>query len=279
MIQINAKQVKELRDITNVGMMECKRALQEAEGNLENAIKLLRERGMASAAKKADRAANEGQVDIAISADGKIASMVEVNCETDFVAKNENFQNFVAGLAAKGLEAGDNTLAAIEKDNIAVKINEIGENMILARNTSYELQGAGAIGRYIHLGGKVGVMVEIGCENDANTASAALVELGKEVALHIAAASPQALTRDGLDQSLVAAEKELFAKQVEGKPANIVEKIIGGKLEKYYSQIVLIEQGFVKDPDISISDLLAKTGKEIGDTLSIRRYVRYQIGG
>lgn len=279
MIQINAKQVKELRDITNVGMMECKRALQEAEGNLENAIKLLRERGMASAAKKADRAANEGQVDIAITADGKTASMVEVNCETDFVAKNENFQNFVAGLAAKGLEAGDNELAAIEKDNIAVKINEIGENLILARNTRYELQGAGAIGRYIHLGGKVGVMVEIGCENDANTASAALVELGKEVALHIAAASPQALTRYGLDQALVAAEKELFAKQVEGKPANIVEKIIGGKLEKYFSQIVLLEQGFVKDPDISITDLLAKTGKEIGDTLSIRRYVRYQIGG
>lgn len=278
-MEISAKQVKELRDITNVGMMECKKALQEAAGNIDEAIKLLRERGMASAAKKADRAANEGQVDIAVSADGKTASMVEVNCETDFVAKNENFQKFVAGLAAKGLEAADNQLATMEKDNVAVKISEIGENLILARNTCYKLQGPGAIGRYIHLGGKVGVMVEIGCENDSHTNAASLVDLGKEIALHIAAASPQALTREGLDPALVASEKELFAKQVEGKPANIVDKIIGGKLEKFYSQIVLLEQGFVKDPDISINDLLAKTGKELGDTLSIRRYVRYQIGG
>ncbi|MGA0333361.1 MAG: translation elongation factor Ts [Kiritimatiellia bacterium] len=278
-MEISAKQVKELRDITNVGMMECKKALQESGGDIDAAVKLLRERGMAVAAKKADRAANEGQVDIAISADGKTAAMVEVNCETDFVAKNENFQGFVANLAAKGLEAADNELAAKEKENVAVKISEIGENLILARNARYELQGPGAIGRYIHLGGKVGVMVEIGCENDANTASDALVELGKEIALHIAAASPQSLDRAGVDPELVASEKALFAKQVEGKPENIIEKIIGGKLEKFYSQIVLLEQGFVKDPDITVSDLLAKTGKELGDTLTVRRYVRYQIGG
>jgi len=278
-MQISAKQVKELRDITNVGMMECKKALQESEGNLEEAIKLLRERGMATAAKKADRAANEGQVDITISADGKTGSMVEVNCETDFVAKNEDFQAFVQDLAQKGLSVGDNELAESEKETIVAKISQVGENLILSRNCRYELQGPGAIGRYIHLGGKVGVMVEIGCENDANTASEALVELGKEVALHIAAASPQSLTREGIDPELVASEKELFAKQVEGKPENIIEKIIGGKLEKFYSQIVLLEQGFVKDPDMSVSDLVAKTGKELGDTLSIRRYVRYQIGG
>ncbi len=278
-MQISAKQVKELRDITNVGMMECKRALQETEGNIDNAVKLLRERGMAVAAKKADRAANEGQVDIALSADGKTASMIEINCETDFVAKNENFQAFVQSMAVKGLESADNELAAAEKENMAVKISEIGENLILARNTRYELQGPGAIGRYIHLGGKVGVMVEIGCENDANTASDALTELGKEVALHIAAASPQSLDRDGVDAELVASEKALFAKQVEGKPENIIDKIISGKLEKFYSQIVLLEQGFVKDPDISVSDLVAKAGKDLGDTLSIRRFVRFQIGG
>lgn len=279
MTQISAKQVKELRDITNVGMMECKKALQETEGDIDAAVKLLRERGMAVAAKKADRAANEGQVDIAISEDGKTGSMVEVNCETDFVAKNENFQGFVAELATKGLGVGNNELAEAEKENIAFKISEIGENLVLPRNTRYELQGPGALGKYIHLGGKVGVLVEIGCENDANTASEALSELGKEIALHIAAANPQALDREGVDAELVESEKALFAKQVEGKPENIIEKIIGGKLEKFYSQIVLLEQGFVKDPDQSVSELLAAKGKELGDTLSVRRYARFQIGG
>jgi len=279
MTQISAKQVKELRDITNVGMMECKKALQETDGDIDAAVKLLRERGMAVAAKKADRAANEGQVDIAVSGDGKTGAMVEVNCETDFVAKNENFQSFVADLAAKGLNVGDNELADAEKENVAVKISEIGENLILARNTRYELQGPGAIGRYIHLGGKVGVMVEIGCENDANTASDALVELGKEIALHIAAANPSALNRDDLDPELVESEKALFAKQVEGKPEHIIDKIIGGKLEKFYSQVVLLEQGFVKDPDQSVSDLLAAAGKSLEDTVTLRRFVRYQIGG
>lgn len=279
MTQITAKQVKELRDITNVGMMECKKALQESNGDLDGAIKLLRERGMAVAAKKADRAANEGQVEIVISGDGKTGSMVEVNCETDFVAKNENFQAFVLELATKGLHADDNELAEKEKENLAFKISEIGENLVIRRNTRYQLQGPGAIGRYIHLGGKVGVMVEVGCENDANTASDKLVELGKEVALHIAATAPHALTRDDLDPAVVDVEKALFAKQVEGKPEHIIEKIITGKLEKFYSQVVLLEQGFVKDPDIGVRDLVAQYGKELGDTLSIRRYVRYQIGG
>lgn len=279
MSQITASQVKELRTITNVGMMECKKALQDTNGDLEAAIKLLRERGLAVAAKKADRAANEGLIEIAIAADGKTGAMVEVNCETDFVAKNENFQAFVAELAQKGLAVGDNELATAEKDNLAFKVSEIGENLVINRNATYTLQGEGAIGKYIHLGGKVGVMVEIGCENPANTASDALVELGKEVALHIAAASPAALTRDGLPAELVDSEKSLYAKQVEGKPANIVDKILEGKLAKFYSQVVLLEQGFVKDPDISVQALIDKAGKDLGDTLSVRRYARYQIGG
>jgi elongation factor Ts len=205
--------------------------------------------------------------------------MVEVNCETDFVAKNENFQAFVADLAAKGLLVGDNELAEAEKEDLAFKISEIGENLKLSRNVRYQLQRPGAIGRYIHLGGKVGVMVEIGCENDANTASDALVELGKEIALHIAAASPQALDRDGLDSAMVESEKALFAKQVEGKPEHIIDKIIGGKLEKFYSQVVLLEQGFVKDPDQSVQDLLTAAGKSLSDTVTVRRFVRFQIGG
>lgn len=279
MSQITASQVKELRILTNVGMMECKKALQDTNGDLEEAIKLLRERGLAVAAKKADRAANEGLIEIAVSEDGKTGAMVEVNCETDFVAKNENFQDFVSELALKGLAVGDNELATSEKENLAFKVSEIGENLVINRNATYTVQGEGAIGKYIHLGGKVGVMVEVGCENAANSGSAALVELGKEVSLHIAAASPAALTRDGLPAELVESERSLYAKQVEGKPANIIEKILEGKLSKFYSQVVLLEQGFVKDPDISVQALVDKVGKDLGDTLSIRRYVRYQIGG
>ena len=278
MTQITASQVKELRTITNVGMMECKKALQETAGDIEAAIKLLRERGLAVAAKKADRAANEGLIDIAISDNAQTGAMVEVNCETDFVAKNENFQAFVAELAQKALSLGDNELANAEKENLAFKVSEIGENLVINRNVTYKVQGAGAIGKYIHLGGKVGVMVEIGCENAANSGSAELVELGKEVALHIAAASPAALVRTELDPELVKSEQALYAKQVEGKPANIIEKILEGKMGKFYSQVVLVEQGFVKDPDITVQNLVEQTGKKIGDTLSIRRYARYQIG-
>lgn len=279
MTQITASQVKELREITNVGMMECKKALQETGGDIESAIKLLRERGLAVAAKKADRAANEGLVDIAVSADNQTGAMVEVNCETDFVAKNETFQDFVADLAQKALELGDNELAAAEKENLAVKISEIGENLVVNRNTTYIVQGEGAIGKYIHLGGKVGVMVEIGCENPANSGSDALVDLGKEIALHIAATSPAALNRDSLDPAVVEAEKAVYAKQMEGKPANIIEKILDGKMGKFYSQVVLLEQGFVKDPDTTVAALVEQTGKQLGDTLSVRRFTRYQIGG
>ena len=278
MTQITATQVKELRTITNVGMMECKKALQETAGDIEAAIKLLRERGLAVAAKKADRAANEGLIEIAVSDDNLSGAMVEVNCETDFVAKNENFQAFVAELATKALNLGDNELAAAEKENLAFKISEIGENLVINRNVTYKVDGQGAIGKYIHLGGKVGVLVEIGCENAANSGAADLVELGKEVALHIAAASPAALTRDGLDPQLIESEKALYAKQVEGKPANIVEKILEGKMSKFYSQVVLLEQGFVKDPDITVQALVDQTAKKLGDTLSVRRYTRYQIG-
>lgn len=278
MTQITAAQVKELRTITNVGMMECKKALQETNGDQEAAIKVLRERGLAVAAKKADRAANEGLICITVNDDALKGAMVEVNCETDFVAKNENFQAFVAELAGKALAVGDNELAAAEKDNLAFKVSEIGENLVINRNHTYEVQGAGAIGSYIHLGGKVGVMIELGCTEAANSGSPVLTALGKEIAMHIAALNPQSLDREGLSAELVDAEKALYAKQVEGKPANIIDKILSGKMEKFYSQIVLLEQGFVKDPDQSITDLLTAAGKELGDTVTVRRYVRYQIG-
>lgn len=279
MTQISAKQVKELRDITNVSFGECKKALVETAGDIDAAVKFLRERGVAVAAKKADRAANEGLIAVALSDDKLTGSLVEVNCETDFVAKNENFQAYVSELAGKGLSLGDGELAEAEKDELAFKISEIGENLIINKNATYKVDGAGAVSSYIHLGGKVGVMIEIGCEKDANAGSDALVELGKEIAMHIAAMDPKSLDRDGVPADLVEAEKALYAKQVEGKPENIIEKILSGKMEKFFSQIVLLEQAFVKDGDLTITDLLAKAGKDLDDTVTIRRFLRLQIGG
>jgi len=279
MTEITASQVKELRTITNVGMMECKKALQETNGDIEAAIKVLRERGLAVAAKKADRAANEGLVSIALAPKGQAGALIEVNCETDFVAKNENFQAFVASLAQKALDLGDNELADAEKENLAYKISEIGENLVIHRNTTYRLASPGAVSSYIHLGGKVGVLVEIGVGSEANNGHDALIALGKDIAMHIAATNPQSLDRSGVDAGLVAAERSVYAKQVEGKPANIVEKILDGKMEKFYSQIVLLEQAFVKDPDQTIKGLVEATGKKLNDTVTVRRYTRYQIGG
>lgn len=276
-MEISASLVKELRDETNLGMMECKRALQEAGGDKEKAIRLLRERGMAIAGKKADRVAKEGRVAAEVYDNGKSGVMIEVNCETDFVAKNENFQGFVADLVvhAKGI---DGSLAEAAKDKVVAKIAEIGENIIVRRNEKYKVQGHGAIAGYIHLGGKVGVLLEVGCDKPETTQSEGFKEAVKDVTLHIAAANPQFLNRSDVSADVVKAEREIYAKQVEGKPANIVDKIVDGKLEKFYSTIVLVEQGFVKDPDQTVADMLAAKSKQLGDKLVIRRFTRYQVG-
>lgn len=277
MAEITAAMVQELREATNVGMMECKRALVEAGGDKEKAIRLLRERGVAIAAKKASRAANQGLIGAAVRS-GKVGALIEVNCETDFVAKNENFQKFVKGLAEKAMDMDDHTINAGTKDVVAAKVAEIGENLIAKRNVRFVLQGAGLVATYIHLNGKLGVMIEVGCGKDASASSAAVQDLAKDLTLHIAACAPKYLKRDQVTADVVAAEREIYAKQVTGKPANIVEKIVDGKMGKFYSQICLIEQGFVKDPDTSVTQLLEAKGKEVGDTLTIRRFVRWQVG-
>lgn len=276
-MEITATLVKELREETNLGMMECKRALQETGGDKDKAVRLLRERGMAIAGKKAERVAKEGRVAAEIYDNGKTGVMIEVNCETDFVAKNENFQGFVAKLVAhaKGI---DGSLAESAKDQVIAKIAEIGENLIVRRNIKYTVSGNGAVAGYIHLGGKVGVLLEVGCEKAETTQSDVFKEAIKDVTLHIAAANPQFLNREDVAPEVIAAEREIYAKQVEGKPANIVDKIVAGKLEKFYSQICLVEQGFVKDPDQTVADMLAARGKELGDKLTIRRFTRYQVG-
>ena len=278
MATITAALVKELREETGVGMMECKKALVEANGDKAAAVKILREAGMAIAAKKASRTAKQGIIAAEVSADGKTGRMVEINCETDFVAKNDVFKAFVGELLADAAGVEDNGLAAAQKAKIDAKIAEIGENIVARRNVTLAVEGTGAIASYVHLGGKLGVLVELGFGKAESAANETLKTLLADLTLHICAAAPICIERSGVPAETVEAEREIYKKQVEGKPANIIDKIVAGKLDKFYSQVCLLEQAFVKDQDKTISQLLAETGKAIGDELAVRRFVRWQLG-
>ena len=289
MAEISASLVKELRDKTNAGMMECKNALKETNGDVDAAIKFLRERGAIKAAKKAGREAKEGIVSANIDTESKSGVLVEINCETDFVAKNDNFKAFVNELtdAVAGSDASDIESAnSISKDEgslddfVKAKVIELGENLQFRRMVRYDVEGSGVVASYIHLGGKVGVLLEVNCGKDDTASNDSFRELVKDLTLHIAAASPAGIGRDEISGDLVETEKDLFRKQMEdsGKPPEIMEKIIEGKLGKFYSTVCLLEQGFIKDPDQTISDLLVAKGKELDDELSVRRFTRFGVG-
>jgi len=286
---ITATLVNDLRKKTNAGMMDCKRALEETKGDLEAAVTLLREKGIAKAGSKADRAANEGVITARISDDAKAGILLEVNCETDFVSKNENFQGFVASLAdsliasqpadhAAALQAQFNGLSV--EDAVKAKVAEVGENLQFRKYVRFEVQGEGVVASYIHMGGRVGVLIEVGAGNAETAATAGFRELVKDLTLHIAAAAPRGLSREDIPAEVVEAEKSIFRVQLadSGKPANIIENIINGKIGKFFSESCFLEQGFVKDPDTTIAKLLEAKGKELGDTLTVRRFVRFGLG-
>ena len=286
---ITASQVKELRERTNVAMMECKKALTETEGDMEAAIKILRERSNLKAVKKAERAAKEGLVSAQLSTDGKSGVLIELNCETDFVAKNETFVNFLEKIATSVASSDAKDLAAaqgISMDDMTVdeavkaKVIELGENLQFSRFDRFDVSGAGAIASYIHMGGKVGVLLEVGCEKEDTPSQETFKDLVKDITLHIAAAAPSGLNRSDIPAELVEAEKEVFRKQMEnsGKPAEIIDKIVEGKLGKFYSEQCLVDQGFIKEPDTTIAALLETRGKELGDTLTINRFTRFAVG-
>jgi elongation factor Ts len=278
MAEITAALVKELRDATNVGMMDCKKALVEAGGDKDKAVQLLRERGVAIAGKKASRTAKEGLVAAEVAEAGKLGVMIEVNCETDFVARNEVFQAFVAELVEKAKTVDDGALADAVSDEVTAKVAEIGENLIVRRNVKYEVQGEGKVVSYVHLGGKVGVLVEVGCSKAETTETDKFKETAKDITLHIAASNPQYLADGEVPEDVIAAERDIYAKQMKDKPAEIIDKIVDGKMKKFYSQVCLLDQGFVKDPDQTVAEMVAASGKELGDELVIRRFTRYQVG-
>jgi elongation factor Ts len=277
MAEITAEMVRELRETTNVSMMECKRALVEAGGDRDKAIRLLRERGVAIAAKKAGRTANQGLIGTAILRNGQVGSLVEVNCETDFVARNETFRAFLKEAAEKACEA-DGSLADLLKDRVLAKVAEIGENIVIRRSIRYVLQGKGVVASYVHLGGKIGVLLEIGCDKDETAAHPRFRELAKDITLHIAACAPKSLDRAGVPADVIAVEREIYAKQVQNKPANIIEKIVDGKMNKFYQQVCLVEQGFVRDPETPVARVVEAIARELADRPVLRRFTRYQLG-
>lgn len=275
MAEITAAMVAKLREITNVGMMDCKKALTECKGDLNAAIDYLRKKGIATAAKKASRQAKEGVIAQYIQPGAKLGILVEINCETDFVAKNDTFHAFCDEMAKT---LAQNPKADLEPARLAI-VAKIRENIKIARMQRFEVSGNGAVAAYIHTGAKVGVLVEVAAGKEATIHTDDFKEVVKDVTLQIAAASPLAVSRENVDPAAVAKEREIAAAQVKNKPANIVDKIVTGKLDKFYQTVCLLEQGFVKqNGEISIKEHLAAVGKKLGDELTVRRFVRFQVG-
>ena len=274
-VNIDAKQVATLREKTGAGILDCRKALMETNGEMEAAVDLLRAKGTASAAKKAGRAANEGLIAQAILPGSKVGVLVEVNCETDFVAKNESFQAITAGWA-KAL--AENHATDLEPSRIET-VAKIGENIQIRRNARLEVKGSGAVAAYIHLGGKIGVLLEVSAGKDETVNHDDFKQLVRDITLHIAAASPVCLNRNEVPATLVERERAIYREQApKDKPAEMIEKIIDGKMGKFYAGACLLEQGFVKNPEQTITALVAATSKNLSDTIEIRAFVRYQVG-
>jgi elongation factor Ts len=282
---ISADQVKKLRDQTGAGMMECKNALTEANGDFEEANTILRKRGLASAAKKAGRMASEGLIANRVSPDHATGILAEVNCESDFVARTPDFQQLMQDVLAEIDKAGDAATDAWLKDpqgpivkRLTPAIAKLGENMTVSRVVRYA--GRGYVGQYIHLGGKLGVMVEFGGASPDVAKREEFQTLVKELAMQIAAASPTYVTRETVPAEILEKEKAIYRAQMEksGKPANVLEKIIEGKLGSFYGQVVLPDQASIREPKMTVKDVIASANKSLGAQLSVTRFVRLKVG-
>jgi elongation factor Ts len=290
-MEISAKLVKDLREMTGAGMMDCKKALVDASCDLDAAVDILRTRGLAALAKKAGRATNEGTVAAVVSDDARTGVLVEVNCETDFVGRNAEFQSFVSDLAAHIATTAPADVEELKGQQFTGRghtvhevlgevVSKLGENMGITRFVRRAVSETGALGSYMHMGGRIGVLVEVACTNLATATNPVLAAFMKDVAMQVAAASPIAVSRDEVDAAVVEHELAIYRAQAakSGKPEAIQQKMAEGRLQKFYKEVCLTEQVFVKNPDITVSDLAARVGKELGDTLSIVAFDRYQLG-
>lgn len=290
-MNITAGMVKELRDMTGAGMMDCKKALAATDGDMDKAVEFLREKGLAAAEKKAGRIAAEGVVDTYVSEDGKVASIVEVNSETDFVAKNEKFREFVAAVAAQAATTNATDLEGFlaeawaldtsltVKEKLASMISIIGENMNIRRFEKI-VSDNGFVTSYIHGGGRIGILVEL--ETSVN--NEATQEAAKNVAMQIAAMSPKYVSDAEVPADFIEHEKGILLAQIKNdpsnakKPENILEKMLEGRLKKELKEICLLDQVYVKDGDLSVGQYLANVSKEVGAPITVKRFVRFETG-
>jgi len=288
MVEITAALVKQLRETSGAGMMDCKKALTETDGDVESAVDWLRKKGLAAAAKKAGRVAAEGLVGVAT--DGPRGAVVEVNAETDFVARNDKFQAFVGQVASLALDAGGDTEALKAaayperghsvSEELTQLIATVGENMNLRRSAMLEV-GQGVVAAYMHNQtapdlGKIGVLVALESGGDA----AELAKLGKQIAMHVAAAAPQSVSRDDLDPGALERERDVLAEQARasGKPEEIIEKMVEGRLRKFYEEVCLLEQVFVIDGENKVNKVLEQAGKDLGSPVKVAGFVRFLLG-
>ncbi len=289
---ITAGMVKELRELTGVGMLDCKKALMEVDGDMDKAVEYLREKGLAASAKKAGRIAAEGIAYVAISEDNKTGVIVEVNSETDFVAKNPVFQEYVAQVAEHIMTSNaadteallaetwkfDTTVTVAEA--LSQKVAVIGENLSIRRFEKFVKETPGALVSYVHGGGRIGVMIELACENEAE----ALVELGKNISMQVAALNPKFVAVENVPAEFIAHEKEILTKQAmedpknASKPENIIAKMIEGRLNKELKEFCLVEQPYVKDTDMTVKKYIETVAKEVGAPIAIKNLVRFETG-
>ena len=284
---ITAAMVKELRERTGAGMMDCKKALGETNGDMDKAIEVLREKGLAAAAKKAGRIAAEGIVTTYISEDMKIGAVVEVNCETDFVAANDEFKELASNVAKMAANTSATTVEELlaEKyigdetknlqEAVTALIAKLGENMSVRRFEKFVADN-GIIQGYIHGNGKIGVLVQLACDKYDDV----LKTIAKDLAMQVAAANPLFLNKDGVDNESLEKEKEIYRVQAlnEGKPENIVDKMVMGRINKYYKEVCLVEQVWVKNGDYTISKYLQEEGKKLGATIEAVKFARFERG-
>ena len=261
--------------MTNAGLMDCKKALVEANGDLPAAVDILRKKGVATAAKKAGREAKEGVIAQHILPGSRVGVLVEINCETDFVAKNETFRAFCDDTARK---LATDPKADLEADRVAA-VARIGENIRISRHQRLEVSGNGMIAAYIHTGAKLGVLVEVGAGKESTVGSDPFKQLVRDITLQIAAAHTIAVSRDQVDPAIVAKEKEIALEQVKNSPPQAMARIVEGKLEKFFQTNCLLDQGFVKkNSEIAVREHVAAVASQLGDEIRIRRFIRFQVG-
>ncbi len=288
MSEISAAAVMKLRQQSGQGMMDCKKALQEAGGDIDEAMNILRKKGLATLAKRAERETSEGLVVSKTSDDGKTAAMATLCCETDFVAKSDDFISTSKILADHAMacpenEGIENLLeTAVDgrkfNDILTETVSKTGEKTQVGDYAKFKLDGSGLISIYIHFNQKVGTMVQINTSDEATASSDSLKQAAADIAMHITATKPLALNKDQIDAEILEREKAIFADQVKNKPANIIDKIVEGKMQKFYSENCLLEQPFVKDDSKTVEQVLTESAKQAGGQATIEKFVRFEVG-